>query len=133
MCVHVDVLLLTPPSVVILCTQHGVIFDFAIKIMELRSKVPSSVVLRRISGQLLLCVRAADPEELCVHACACVRVRALVYTSAATKHIFPSHSTPLSQPLSHSLVLFNKDFSAAPVILLCFPLMHAPKLAHHSP
>lgn len=75
------------------------------------SEPPAFVVLHRNSGQLLFCVQAEDPEELrvCVYVC----VRALVYTSAAMKHVFPSHSTPLSQPLSHSVVLFSKDFSVA--------------------
>lgn len=42
-----------------------------------------------------------------------VRVRAYVYTSAAVKRVFPSHSTPLSQPRAHAAVLFNEGFSAA--------------------
>lgn len=75
------------------------------------SKPPSFVVLHRNSGQLLFCVQVEDPEELCL--CVCVCVSALVYTSVAMKHFFPSHATPLSQPLSHSLVLFSKDFSVA--------------------
>lgn len=57
------------------------------------------------SGQLLLYVRATDPEERCAFG-------ALVYTSAAMNRFFPSHSAPLPQPLSHSVGL-DKDFSVA--------------------
>lgn len=41
----------------------------------------------------------------------CIRVHPLVHASTTAKHFLPSHSTTLSQPLSHSLVFFSKGFS----------------------
>lgn len=80
--------------------------DFtALQIRDLPGKPPLFVVLHGNSGQLLLRVQATDPEERCAFG-------ALVYTSAAMNQFFPSHSTPLPQPLSHSVGL-DKDFSVA--------------------
>lgn len=73
-----------------------------------------------VEPRLLCCAAFWAPDSPC-SACelwiprsgACVPVHPLVCTSAATKHFFPSHSTPLSQPFSHSPVFLNKDLSMA--------------------